>query len=74
MHSTTITQVEEVPKRKTEDFVPEKVLYASDTVQPLLWKNIIGIAILHFLAFYAFATSYHEAKLWTWIFSKFEFY
>ncbi|XP_011155500.1 (11Z)-hexadec-11-enoyl-CoA conjugase [Solenopsis invicta] len=37
--------------------------------QPLIWRNIIGIAALHVIAIYLFATRYHEAKLWTWIWS-----
>ena len=74
MNSTTVVEYEETPRKKVEGFVPESIALStaeSQAVQPLIWKNIIGIAILHFLAFYAFATSYKEAKFWTWIFSKF---
>nr|XP_012225499.1 PREDICTED: acyl-CoA desaturase-like [Linepithema humile] len=37
-------------------------------VQPLIWRNIIGIAVLHFLAPYFFITRFFQIKFWTWIF------
>lgn len=36
--------------------------------QPLIWRNIIGIAGLHLIAIYLFVTRYHTAKMATWIF------
>lgn len=35
--------------------------------QPLIWRNIIVIIVLHIVAIYLFATRYHEAKFWTWM-------
>ncbi|KAG5307791.1 ACO11 desaturase, partial [Pseudoatta argentina] len=37
--------------------------------QPLIWRNIIVIVVLHIVAIYLFATRYREAKFWTWIWS-----
>lgn len=35
--------------------------------QPLIWQNIIVIAVLHVAAIYLLATRYREAKFWTWM-------
>jgi len=35
--------------------------------QPLIWRNIIVIVVLHIVAIYLFATRYREAKFWTWM-------
>ncbi|KYN14964.1 Acyl-CoA Delta(11) desaturase [Trachymyrmex cornetzi] len=37
--------------------------------QPLIWRNIIVIVVLHIVAIYLFATRYREAKFWTWMWS-----
>lgn len=75
MITTTITQYELPAKQKVEnaDIAVEDPpqLQSQPAQQPLIWRNIFGIAVLHMLAVYAFAASYKEAKLWTWIFSTF---
>ncbi|KYN02790.1 Acyl-CoA Delta(11) desaturase [Cyphomyrmex costatus] len=37
--------------------------------QPLIWRNIMVIVILHIVAIYLFITRYREAKFWTWMWS-----
>ncbi|XP_011870643.1 PREDICTED: acyl-CoA Delta(11) desaturase-like isoform X2 [Vollenhovia emeryi] len=37
--------------------------------QPLIWFNIIGIALLHAVALYLFVTQIHLFKFWTWVWS-----
>ncbi|XP_043473146.1 acyl-CoA Delta(11) desaturase-like [Leptopilina heterotoma] len=74
MTTTTITQYElQTVKEKKEnsDIAVEDTpqLKSHDAQQPLIWRNIIGIAILHIFGVYAFATSCTQAKLGTWIFS-----
>lgn len=39
--------------------------------QQIIWRNVIGIIVLHFLAVYGFVSGYRDAKLWTWIWSKY---
>ncbi|XP_008555201.1 acyl-CoA Delta-9 desaturase-like [Microplitis demolitor] len=72
MYTSTVTQFEEPPKKKPVNEITVEPISAVDeppAEQPLIWRNIIGILILHIFAFYSFATKCHEAKLWTWIFS-----
>lgn len=68
MYTSTVTQFEEPPKKATIDLTAPPTEAKAE--QPLIWRNIIGIGILHTIAIYTFVTSAHEAKLWTWIFSK----
>ena len=74
MYTSTVTQFEEPPKKdlpvEEKDSEPE-ALPNEEGEQPLIWRNIIGIGILHVLAVYAFITSYQNAKFWTWIFSEY---
>ncbi|XP_017753411.1 PREDICTED: stearoyl-CoA desaturase 5-like [Eufriesea mexicana] len=35
--------------------------------QQIIWRNVIGIIVLHFLPVYGFVSGYRDAKLWTWI-------
>lgn len=72
MYSSTITQYEEPPKKKADEEAsePTPLPCKEEGEQPLIWRNILGIAVLHVLAFYSFFTRSHEAKLGTWIFSK----
>lgn len=37
----------------------------------IIWRNVIGIIVLHFLAVYGFVNGYRDAKLWTWIWSEY---
>ncbi|OXU32084.1 hypothetical protein TSAR_007841 [Trichomalopsis sarcophagae] len=69
MYSSTVTQFEEAPNKVEEDSEPSPLPVKEEGEQPWIWRNIIGIAILHVLAVYSFATRYHEAKLGTWIFN-----
>ncbi|XP_011630342.1 (11Z)-hexadec-11-enoyl-CoA conjugase-like [Pogonomyrmex barbatus] len=78
MYSSTITEYEDNKNRKSVqpgtkngrnsilDQPPKEHIPA---VQPLIWRNVIGIAVLHFVAIYLFVTRYHKATLWTWIWS-----
>ncbi|KAJ8674813.1 hypothetical protein QAD02_010599, partial [Eretmocerus hayati] len=72
MCTTTITQqYEEIPKTIVEEEVsePTQVPGEGKAEQPLIWRNIIGIAVLHLIAFHSLFFRSGEAKFWTWIFS-----
>ncbi|XP_048514521.1 acyl-CoA Delta(11) desaturase-like [Athalia rosae] len=81
MFTSTVTQFKEseVERKKSirdggvaAEVAAEPIpLPPQSAEQPLIWINIIVLAILHFVAFYGFATNYHRAKLWTWVFSPF---
>jgi hypothetical protein len=76
MYSSTITEYEDNKGRRSaqletqngrgsiRDQPPEGHVPAE---QPLIWRNIIFFAVLHVSTIYVFATRYHEAKFWTWI-------
>lgn len=79
MYSSTIIEYEDNKSRKLTlgtqngknsilDQPPKENIPA---VQPLIWRNVIGIPVLHVIAIYLFITRYNQAKLWTWIFSTF---
>ncbi|XP_050446405.1 acyl-CoA Delta-9 desaturase-like [Cataglyphis hispanica] len=64
--SRKLTQSEtEDCKNSILDELPKENIPAE---QPLIWRNVIGIPILHIISIYLFVTRYHEAKFWTWIF------
>ncbi|XP_046471035.1 stearoyl-CoA desaturase 5 [Neodiprion pinetum] len=73
MYSSTVTQFEEPPRKKSpEEIAAEPIpLPPQSAEQPLIWRNVIAIAVLHIVAVYSFATRYHEAQLWTWLWSPF---
>lgn len=79
MYSSTITQFEDPPKKdikglkdfKEYDSEPSILPCDEEGEQPLIWRNIIALAILHILAVYSFVTSYDQAKLGTYIFGEF---
>lgn len=71
MYTTTVTRYEEKKEaeKDVEPFpVPRERIPAS---QPIIWRNVIGIIVLHFLAVYGFVTGYRDAKFWTWIWSEY---
>lgn len=79
MYSSTITEYE---NNKNGKLMQSRTENGSDSIlnqlpkhipaeQPLIWRNIIGLAILHATAIYMFATRYREAKFWTWIWSMY---
>lgn len=73
MYSSTVTQFEEPPQKDPLDEVsaePIALPKESSVIQPLIWRNVIGIAALHLMAINAFITSSQDAQLWTWIFSE----
>ena len=73
MISSTVTQLQVTAKQritKLNTAAKSEHLPSEYAEQPLIWRNIIGIAILHILAVYSLITSYKEAKFWTWIFSE----
>lgn len=74
MYSSTITEYEDNKGRKSTGTENGRCSVLNQpskehipAVQPLIWRNIIGIASLHVVAIYMFATRYHEAKFWTWM-------
>lgn len=75
MYSSTITEYEDNKNRKlmklgTEngrDLILNQPPKHMPAEQPLIWRNIIVIAVLHVATIYLFATRYHEAKFWTWM-------
>lgn len=71
MYTTTVTRYEE-KKEAEKDVeplpVPRERIPAS---QPIIWRNVIGIIVLHFLAVYGFVTGYRDAMFWTWIWSEY---
>ncbi|XP_043249763.1 acyl-CoA Delta-9 desaturase-like [Colletes gigas] len=70
MYISTVTEYEEKKDSQSaeEDAEPCQ-LPKGQTLerQPIIWQNVIGIALLHFLAIYGFATGYRDGKFWTWI-------
>ncbi|KAG8036842.1 hypothetical protein G9C98_004164, partial [Cotesia typhae] len=71
-YTSTVTQFKEPPKKRPVNEITVETLSAVDepaAEQPLIWRNIIGIFLLHAFAIYSLATRYHEAKWQTWIFS-----
>ena len=75
MYTTTVTRYEEKKEadRTLENDVeplpvPRERTPAS---QPIIWRNVIGIIVLHFLAVYGFVSGYRDAKFWTWIWSEY---
>ncbi|KAK0092545.1 hypothetical protein PV326_001191 [Microctonus aethiopoides] len=72
MYTSTVTQFEEPPKKSlSETIVTEHIplQQEAEVKQPLIWRNIIGIAVLHVAAVTSFIMKSHEAHFWTWIFS-----
>ncbi|XP_034186891.2 acyl-CoA Delta-9 desaturase isoform X2 [Osmia lignaria lignaria] len=73
MYSSTVTQYEEKKEvnGKVEVDVEPLALPAeeSSASQPIIWRNVIGIIVLHFLPVYGFVNGYRDAKFWTWIWS-----
>ncbi|XP_020278822.1 acyl-CoA Delta(11) desaturase-like isoform X3 [Pseudomyrmex gracilis] len=74
MYSSTITEYEDNKGRKSTGTENGRCSVLNQpskehipAAQPLIWRNIIVIASLHVVAIYLFATRYHEAKFWTWI-------
>lgn len=76
MYTTTVTQYEEKKEEAGRTLekdveplpVPRERTPAS---QPIIWQNVIGIIVLHFLAVYGFVSGYRDAKFWTWIWSEY---
>ncbi|KAK1127953.1 hypothetical protein K0M31_003446 [Melipona bicolor] len=71
MYTTTVTRYEE---KKEADRTLEKDVEPlpvprerTPASQPIIWQNVIGIIVLHFLAVYGFVSGYRDAKFWTWI-------
>ncbi|KAL0116181.1 hypothetical protein PUN28_011203 [Cardiocondyla obscurior] len=76
MYSSTITEHEDNKNRKSaqetengRNSILNQPAMHMPAEQPLIWRNIIVIAILHVTAIYLFATRYREAKFWTWMWS-----
>lgn len=72
MYSSTITQYEKPKKNEFNHHdVPSQLPCHEEGEQPLIWRNILGIAILHVLAIVNVVLYYDCAKFNTWIFSKY---
>lgn len=78
MYTTTVTtrQSEEEKKKDDnrtveEDVEPVPLGERTPARLRIIWRNVIGIIVLHFLAVYGFVNGYRDAKLWTWIWSKY---
>ncbi|XP_063977669.1 acyl-CoA Delta-9 desaturase-like [Diachasmimorpha longicaudata] len=72
MHTATMWEFEEPkPDKEPKEIASEPTPLPSlaHVKQPLIWRNIIGIAVLHILAVYLLATNWSIATMWTWIFS-----
>lgn len=71
MYSSTVTQFEEKREAREnteEDVEPIQIRKEqTEAKQPIIWRNVIGIVALHFLAIYGFVSGYRDAKFWTWI-------
>ncbi|KOC64068.1 Stearoyl-CoA desaturase 5 [Habropoda laboriosa] len=72
--STVVTRCEEEKKKDGSERTEEKDVEPfplagkrAPTSQPIIWRNVIGIIVLHFLAIYGFASGYRDAKLWSWV-------
>ncbi|XP_072753624.1 acyl-CoA Delta-9 desaturase [Anoplolepis gracilipes] len=76
MYNSTITEYEDNESQKLtqpetendKNSIFDQPPKNAPAEQPLIWRNIIGILVLHVIAVYLFVTRYHEAKFWTWIF------
>ncbi|XP_012225574.1 acyl-CoA Delta(11) desaturase-like isoform X2 [Linepithema humile] len=75
MYSSTITEYEDNKDKKSLETKNEKESIFDQppkehipAVQPLIWRNIIGLAILHVLAIYLFITRIFKVSIWTWVF------
>lgn len=76
MYTTTVTtrHSEEKEENRTAEEDVEPVPLAgkrSPARLRIIWRNVIGIIVLHFLAVYGFVNGYRDAKLWTWIWSEY---
>lgn len=79
MYSSSITKYEDNEDQKLLPLETENKNSILDqppkehipAVQPLIWRNIIGIAVLHILALYLFITRFYKIKFWTWIFGTY---
>ncbi|XP_058798659.1 acyl-CoA Delta-9 desaturase-like isoform X2 [Phymastichus coffea] len=70
MYSSTITQVEQASDNDfEEDDMPSALPCHEDGEQPFIWRNILGLAVLHVLAVSNFILYYDQGKLNTWIFT-----
>ncbi|XP_032664484.1 acyl-CoA desaturase 2-like [Odontomachus brunneus] len=78
MYSSTITEYED---NKGQKSVQPEMENGTDSIlrqklpkehipaeQPLIWRNIIVLAIVHVMGVYLFITQYRNVKFWTWIF------
>ncbi|KAL7302848.1 hypothetical protein TKK_0004080 [Trichogramma kaykai] len=82
MYSSVVTQqqyevkeisaeAKEKPATTTEcDSEPTPLPCNEEGTQPIIWRNVIGIALLHILTIRAFITGYDQATLATWIFTS----
>lgn len=74
MCTTTVTWYEEKKEANQtmeKDVEPLPLPVRTSASQRIIWRNVIGIIVLHFLAVYGFVSGYRDAKLWTWIWSKY---
>lgn len=73
MYTTTVTTRHSEEKKEENRTVEEDVEPVplagkrSPARLRIIWRNVIGIIVLHFLAVYGFVNGYRDAKLWTWI-------
>lgn len=74
MYSSTVTHFEEPRKRNNglpEDIAAEPVQVPLEAAeQPLIWRNVIGLAIMYTVAVYTLVFRYRDIKFWTWIFGE----
>jgi fatty-acid desaturase len=77
MYSSTITEYENNEGRKSADpgaekdqhsFLHEPPIDDTPAEQPLIWRNIIGLFVLHVTVPYLFIKYVRDATLWTWVF------
>lgn len=79
MYSSTVTEYEEkktdsrnVEENPEVDVEPLPVSMGQTPVKrQIIWLNVFGLGIIHFLAIYSLARYYQDAKFWTWIWSKY---
>lgn len=77
MYTTTVTTRHSEEKKEENRTVEEDVEPVplagkrSPARLRIIWRNVIGIIVLHFLAVYGFVNGYRDAKLWTWIWSEY---
>ncbi|XP_076163253.1 acyl-CoA Delta-9 desaturase [Ptiloglossa arizonensis] len=75
MYSSTVTEYEEkktdsrnVEENPEVDVEPLPVSMGQTPVKrQIIWLNVFGLGIIHFLAIYSLARYYQDAKFWTWI-------